>query len=132
MLAAAGGPAEHPHAFSAADDRARWDRDVANAPADLARVQGFLLDILEGRLTDPDSLRERGMAFFGVQGPWYTVGWLMASTIERVQGRKTLVASLCDPAGLLRRYNEAARRPAAGRLPRWSDRLVARLNASPP
>jgi hypothetical protein len=31
MLAAAGGPDVHPHAVSGADERARWDTDVANS-----------------------------------------------------------------------------------------------------
>jgi hypothetical protein len=30
VLAAAGGPAVHPHATGTAEDRARWDEDVAN------------------------------------------------------------------------------------------------------
>ena len=132
MLAAAGEPAVHPHAESPAEDRARWDRDVANAPADLARVEGFLFDILDGRLTDPDSVRARAMAFFGVQGPWYTVGWLMAVTIEREAGRAALVSSLCDPVALMRRYNEAAAGGSAGARPRWSEALLGRLSAGPP
>lgn len=132
MLAAAGGPDVHPHAVSPPDERARWDRDVADAPAGLRRVEGFLRDILERRLVDADSIRQAGMAFFGVQGPWYTVGWLMASAIERADGRAALVATLCDPVGLLRRYNQAAGPPGASRLPRWSDDLLARLSAGRP
>ena len=131
MLAAAGGPDVHPHATSPREDRERWDRDVANAAGDLAKVEGFLLDVLDGRLTDPDSTRARAMAFFGVQGPWYTLGWLMATTIERTYGRAALVASVCDPPALLRRYNEAAAASRRSELPRWSDRLLTRLTAGP-
>jgi hypothetical protein len=130
MLAAAGGPDAHPHAASGAAERDRWDRDVARADGDLRRVERFVLDVLDGRLTDPDSIRGAAMSFFGVQGPWYTVGWVMASTIERAAGRAALVGALCDPAALLHRYNEAARRSADRTLPLWSDGLVARL--SPP
>lgn len=132
MLAAAGGPEVHPHDSSPRQDRERWDRDVANAPADLARVERFLLDILDRRVTDPDSLRARGMSFFGVQGPWYTVGWLMAATIERHRGRPALLSSLCDPVALLRRYNEAAAVAPGPTLPRWSEALLTRLSAGPP
>jgi hypothetical protein len=39
MLAAAGGPDVHPHAVSASDERARWDKDVANFNDDLKNVQ---------------------------------------------------------------------------------------------
>ena len=125
MLEAAGSPDVHPHAVSPPEDRARWDHDLANAGPDLQRVEGFLVAILDRRLTDPDSIGAAGMAFFGVQGPWYTVGWLMASTIERARGRTALVQSLCDPALLLRRYNSVA---ATG--PRWSDSLLTRLEAA--
>src|SRR5205085_4932339 len=41
MLAAAGGPDIHPHALDDSATRARWDRDVANVGADVARVQQF-------------------------------------------------------------------------------------------
>jgi hypothetical protein len=130
MLAAAGGPEVHPHAASPAEDRVRWDRDVRNAGEDLRRVEQFLLDVLEGRLTDPDSTTRVGMSFFGVQGPWYTLGWLMAATIEREEGRAALVGALCDRPALLRRYTEAARRSEVGTLPRWSDALLSRLPVS--
>ena len=129
MLAAAGGPDAHPHAVSPPEDRTRWDRDVANAGADVRRLEAFFLDLLDRRLTDPDSTREAAMAFFGVQGPWYTVGWIMATTIERTAGRAALVETLCDPPALLRRYNDAARRSRAPALPLWSEDLLARLSA---
>ncbi len=126
MLAAAGGPDAHPHAVSPTEDRERWDRDVANAAVDFRRVERFLMDVLERRLVDPDSITREGMSFFGVQGAWYTLGWVMASTVERDAGRAGLVGVLCDPARLLSAYNAAA-----GELPRWSDSLVARLTARP-
>jgi hypothetical protein len=130
MLSAAGGPDVHPHATSPPEDRARWDRDVANAPADLRRVEAFLLDVLDRRVTDPDSISRVGMSFFGVQGPWYTLGWVMASTVEQSSGRAALVRVLCDPPELLAAYNAAARRRESG-LPLWSDSLLARLTPRP-
>jgi hypothetical protein len=129
MLAAAGGPDVHPHTASPAEDRARWDRDLANAATDLRRVEKFLLDVLDRRLTHPDSITRVGMSFFGVQGPWYTLGWLMAATVERAEGRPALIRRMCEPAALIQAYNAAAR-DRAGSLPLWSEALFARL--SPP
>ena len=132
MLAAAGGPGTHPHAVSSAEERARWDDDVADVGPDLRRVETFLLDVLDGRLSDPDSVQRTAMSFFGVQGPWYTVGWTMATTIETVYGRPHLVAALCDPPALLAAYNSAAeaRNAATGAmLSLWSDALLARLGS---
>jgi hypothetical protein len=120
MLAAAGGPRVHPHATSDSADRARWDRDVANFPADLEHLQRFFLDVLDGRVAGADTIRAVAMTFYGVQGPWYTVGWKMAATIEERFGRPRLFAVMCDPRKLLAAYNEAA--DAA--LPRWSERVV--------
>jgi hypothetical protein len=36
------------------------------------------------------------MSFFGVQRPWYTVGWQMAVVIEKTMGQDVLIASMCD------------------------------------
>lgn len=133
VLAAAGGPDAHPHAASDSADRARWDRDYQKVPTDLPRVEAFFLDILAGRLETPDAVRQRAMSFFGdAQGPWYTIGYAMAATIERMDGREALVSSLCDGRELLRRYNAAAARAnatpsTAARLPLWSDALIAGL-----
>jgi hypothetical protein len=135
MLAAAGGPDVHPHANSPASDRARWDRDVANFNADLRRTEVFFLDIVRGRLTHPDSIRAVASQFYGVQGPWYTVGWKMATVIERTFGREELIACMADPGRLVRRYNEAAARVTdnpAGPLARWSPELVQALQPGAP
>lgn len=123
MLAAAGGPAIHPHQHSAAIERARWDKAVAGFGADLRKVETFLVDVLQGQL-DAEQQRVPGMAFFDVQGPWYTVGWKMAATVEKDFGRSALIECMNDLRLLLVRYNEAAR----GRgLPAWSERLIAEL-----
>jgi hypothetical protein len=129
VLAAAGRPDVDPHAGSDSATRARWDRDVAHFSPDLLRVQRFLLDVSDERVTG-DSLQQLGMSFFGVQGPWYTVGWRMAATIERVYGRQRLITTECDPAALLDTYNTAARewnRTRGDSLATWSPDLVARL-----
>jgi hypothetical protein len=131
MLAAAGGPDTHPHASSPAEDRDRWDRDMAAFNQDLGRLEAFFMDILEGRLATQEEVRQRGFSFFGVQGPWYTVGYRMAVTIERRYGRPALIASMTDPPQLLARYNAAAGElNAAGTqsLALWSSRLIREIS----
>lgn len=108
MLAAAGGADVHPHAESAPEDRARWDRDAADFDQDLREIEVFLRDVLEGRLATEEEVWRVGFSFFGLQGPWYTVGWKMAATIERVCGREELIDCLRDPRRLLPTYNAAA------------------------
>jgi hypothetical protein len=131
MLAAAGSPAIHPHAADDDTIRQRWDRDVAHAHADIDDLSAFFASVLDGRIASADSVRERAMTYYGVQGPWYTVGWLMASTIERELGRPALVATLCDPAGLMILYNRAAERAQrhGAAAPTWPPALLARLEA---
>jgi hypothetical protein len=129
MLAAAGGADTHPHATSSAEDRARWDRDVANFNQDLKKVEKFFLDLLEGRLSEEEATKT-GYSFFGVQGPWYTVGWKMAAMIEKSYGRAKVIESVCDKRKLLEVYNEAARKhnqAARGPLALWSDAVIAAL-----
>ncbi|MCL6481608.1 MAG: hypothetical protein K6U02_07770 [Firmicutes bacterium] len=132
MLAAAGGPDVHPHATSPAEDRARWDRDVANFNADLRKIEQSFLDVLNRRLKTEEEIRNVAFSFFGVQGPWYTVGWKMAVTIEQGLGRDELIARLCNPAELLIAYNEAGARHNAATgesLALWSPELLSRLGA---
>jgi Putative zinc dependent peptidase (DUF5700) len=137
VLAAAGGPDVHPHAMSEAPERAVWDRDVAKVGADLPRLEAFFVALLDGRLAEEERNRE-GMSFISTeevpQGPYYTVGWLMGSVVERELGRERLVESLCDPAMFLRDYDRAAKAQVKkGRdpLPLWSDAFLEWLPPSP-
>jgi hypothetical protein len=133
MLAAAGSPDSNAHYESDSASRNQWDSDVANHEANLRLLETFFLDVVEGRVTSPDSVNTLAGQFYGGQGPWYTVGWKMSVTIEKVFGRSSLLAVMCDPPALLKRYNEAAavwNRSHAERLPVWSDRLMGRLRAT--
>jgi hypothetical protein len=129
ILAAAGGMDIHPHATSLPEDRQRWDRDMANFNDDLRKVEKFFLDVLENRLTEEE--REKAArSFYGVQGPWYTVGWKMAVTIEKVYGREKLIECMCDQRKLLSTYNSAAARlnhSTRESLALWSPSLVKAL-----
>lgn len=134
MLAAAGGPDVHPHAESPAAVRARWDRDMANVGPDLLKVQRFLLDIVGGKLRTEQQRDSVGYGFFGVQGPWYTVGWKMAVTVERRFGRTRLIGCEQDPRTVLLWYNRAAaeqNRAGGEPLPLWSDELLRALAVAP-
>jgi len=123
MLAAAGGPDIHPHAASPEADRARWDRDMARTREDTAELDAFFLALLDGQLGEQAEI-ERARSYYGVQGPWYTVGWSIAATIERELGRDELIRAACDPRLLLPAHRRAlARRGETA----WSDRLLAAL-----
>lgn len=126
MLAAAGGPDVNPHATSPAEERARWDKDVENFNEDLKRVEQFFLDVLGNRLTGGD-VETKASTFYGIQGPWYTVGWKMATVIEKTYGRKRLVACMCDVRQLIPTYNRAAlkhNRQSPDKLALWSEPLL--------
>lgn len=126
MLAAAGGPDVHPHAVSNAEDRARWDKDLANFNGDLKKVEKFLFDVLQKKLTD-EQIQQTGFSFFGIQGPWYTVGWKMAVLIEKTFGRQKLIEAMCDHRKLFATYNEAAEkynRSSKEPLALWSNSII--------
>jgi hypothetical protein len=134
MLAAAGSPDVHPHAVSNREERERWDRDMANLPRDFKALERFFLDVIRGKLKTKEEIEKAAYSFFGVQGPWYTVGYEMAVVIERQEGRAVLIASMSDPRRLLATYNrDAAALNASGkeRLPLWSKELLAGIGAAP-
>jgi hypothetical protein len=133
MLAAAGGPDVDPHAASSAAEHARWDHDMANFDTDLQSVNGFFLDILNGKLSSRDAIDAKASSFFGAQGPWYTVGYKMVVMVEKRFGRPALIETMLDPRRLLVLYNEAAaEQNAAGKeqLPLWSDELLKQVGAT--
>jgi hypothetical protein len=128
MLAAAGGPDIHPHATSRPEDKARWDADMAKFNPDLKEVEKFLLDIVEGRLKTEEEINAKGSVFFGVQGPWYTVGYKMSVMVEKRFGRPRLIQCMKDPRRLLLDYNlaaaEANRHVGGTKLALWSHELL--------
>jgi hypothetical protein len=130
MLAAAGGPDIHPHQVSLPADRERWDHDLANFNTDLRIVERFFLDLDAGKLSE-QAETETARSFYGVQGPWYTVGWQMAVVIEKTFGRKRLIAVICDQRKLLSTYNQAVKkynRRNHTQLALWSPELIKKLN----
>jgi len=132
MLAAAGGPDIDPHAVSSKEERDRWDRDMAHFNDDLKRVEKFFLDVLANRLTE-DEMQKISSEFFGVQGPWYTVGWKMSVVIEKTYGRRKLIECICDQRKLLPTYNKAAakhHRRAQEALAVWSEQLIKNIKYS--
>lgn len=123
MLAAAGGPQAHPHQFDGPAERREWDRAMTHFEDDLNTIDAFLLDVVHGWLT-PEEAQRRAGEFLGRQGPWYTVGWRMAATVEDYFGRSLLIDTMLDSRLLLLSYNSAAvhtrDEPAAVPLPIWS------------
>ena len=132
MLAAAGGPDVDPHAASSSEEHARWQHDIGNFDDDLRAVNQFLLDVLNGRFASRDAMEEKGASFFGVQGPWYTVGYKMSVMVEERYGRKALIGTMLDPRCLLVLYNRvASEQNAAGKplRPLWSEDILSAVNA---
>jgi hypothetical protein len=126
MLAAAGGPGIHPHEASEESERSRWDSDVVNFDSDLLKVQSFFLDLLAGKLSEREEIA-LARSFYGIQGPWYTVGWKMAVVIEEESGRPALIDCFCDGRKLLPAFNKAAaarNRRTGEELTRWDQKLL--------
>jgi len=134
MLAAAGGPDIDPHAASSEEEHARWEHDMEQFNDDLRAVNQFFLDILNGKFLSKDAMEEKGGSFFGIQGPWYTVGYKMSVMVEKRFGRQALIDTMLDPRCLLMLYNRAvAEQNAAGKppLPLWSEDVLNAVHAGP-
>jgi Putative zinc dependent peptidase (DUF5700) len=72
------------------------------------------------------------MSFFGVQGPWYTVGYKMCIMVEKRFGRAALISTMLDPRKLLVLYNRAAKEQNASskvELPLWSESMLKQIGA---
>ena len=131
MLAAAGGPEVNPHATSSAEERAVWERDVANFKADIEHLEAFFFAIVRGELSD-DERRQQGFTFINTaeipQGAFYTVGWKMAAMVEVAKGRDPVIASVCDPRVLLTSYNDVvASSSGSENKGVWSQDLIGSL-----
>ena len=151
MLAAAGELTIDPVATASQEIKDNWARGAENFDADLAKVNQFFLDVLNGKLQG-DAINEKGSEFFGLQGPWYTVGYRMAQVVEAQFGRPALIECMRDRRLLLVRYNAAAERlnhppkpaslkraragtapqdPPAPQWPLWSPEILKATEAPP-
>lgn len=131
MLAAAGGPDVHPHADSSADEQAVWDREAAKFRKHLRQQDTYFRSVVAGEAGTEEEINETMRAYFGEQGPWYTVGWGMAVTIEKAFGREAVIDAFCHSETLLETYNEAALTQREGidhDLPLWDTKLVQDLS----
>jgi hypothetical protein len=132
MLAAAGGPDVDAHATSSPADRVRWEHDLSNFNQNLELLQDFFLDVIHQKIKGKDQIDERAFTFFGVQGPWYTVGYKMAVVVEKRYGRKRLIECMLDPRDLLATYNKAAaeiNKSGKENLALWSPQLMQEISA---
>lgn len=108
MLAAAGGPDVDPVATASQELKDNWERGKREFNADLEKVSDFFLQVLSGKLQG-DAIEQKGSEFFGLQGPWYTVGYKMAVMVEKRYGRAALIECMRDPRLLLVSYNAGAK-----------------------
>ncbi len=132
-LAAAGGPDRPGQANAEANVQEAWQRGLANYDRDFRTVEKFFLDSAHG-LSD-DERDRRAFEFFGLVGPWYTVGWKMAVVIEKTFGRAALIDAFCDQRQLLPTYNRAAtewNRRTGDSLPLWPQELLNLLARKSP
>ena len=132
VLAAAGSADVAPLADFPERDRILWDAQIDRFASDVDDLNQFFLDTIHGDLRN-DAAAHEGSLFFGYRGPWYSVGYRMAVTIERRLGRSALVATLGDPRQFVARYNEAARADSArgNKLPTFSEEILQAVTGQP-
>lgn len=133
VLAAAGSPEVPPMAGFPDRDQVLWDLEADRFAANLDELNQFFLDTVHGDLHN-DAVAHEGSIFFGFRGPWYTVGYRMAVTIERELGRPALIATFADPREFVARYNEAAMKQNAesgSHLPFFSREVLQAVGTAP-
>jgi hypothetical protein len=127
VLAAAGGPDLPPNQYSQPDVQENWEHGMRNFNQDLETLNEFFLEVLGGRLKG-EAADQKAYTFFGdIQGPWYTVGYRMATLVEKRYGRPALIECMLDRRLMLKRYNQAAEElNAAGlhHLALWSPQVL--------
>ncbi len=125
LLAAAGGINRHPN-YHDEELRAIWDERIKSVETDFLSINQFFLDILRQEL-DGETTTKLGFEMFGVQGPWYTVEWLVAVTIERALGRQRLIHCIGNPVEQFQVYNDVVKTYALSQ-PSWSQEIIDHLH----
>ena len=131
VLAAVGGPDAYPVGDPTPELKENWARGMRDFNQDLEKVNAFFLDALDGKLKG-DAINQQAMEFFGLQGPWYTVGYKMAVLVEKHDGRPALIDCMRDRRLLLVRYNAIAtelNRSGKEHLALWSPEIFQATNA---
>lgn len=136
VLAAAGSPDAYPVSHEEPELQEAWNNRQDSLAADIADLTAFYEAILDGSLTG-DDISRTGFSFINrpgsPQGPLYTVGWFMASTVERELGHDSVLATVCHPARLMGAYNRAAERinarngERADSLPLWPSKILEQV-----
>jgi len=106
-----------------------WAKEMANYDENFHNVEAYFLDVATGKIKG-DDISKRGFDFFGLLGPWYSVGYKMATTIEAAFGRDALIAAFCDQRTLMATYNRAVDKTGA-KLPKWDERLTKWFSETP-
>ena len=129
-LAAAGGPQNDPMKNGDRPGLAEaWRDGMARYDEDFVTLQSFFLDVASGKLKG-DAVNTRAFEFFGLLGPWYTVGYKMAVTIEHAFGRDALINAMCDQRTLMSTYNAAVDKTGS-KLPKWDERHTKLFSETP-
>ena len=126
MLAAAGSPDVDPVVTATLELKENWERGMGDFNHDLEQVNAFFLDVLNGKIQG-NAIQEKASSFFGLQGPWYTVGYRMAVMVEKGYGRGSLIQCMRDRRLLLMRYNQLAEelnRKGGRQLALWSQQIL--------
>lgn len=104
------------------DVKAAWDDGMSHLARDLSLVARFLSGTATGEW-DIDAAGAKAREFYGTQGPWYTVGFVVATTIEEAFGRRALIKVYEDPRQVFTQYNAAVRKLKKD-LPVWPQTLI--------
>jgi hypothetical protein len=134
VLAAAGGPSGATHARDQDELLIAWHNRVDSVEADMRTIESFLMGVRDGSI-DEEEAQKRGMAFINSenipQGPFYTLGWFMAVSVEKELGRASVIESTCDHRKLISNYQRSATvantRDSSQVFPLWSEAFLEAL-----
>lgn len=127
VLCQTGGPSPNPYQSFDKETSDAWVEHYAKVKDSFPEVEQFFADVLNGKL-DKEKAQEKAVSFYGMLGPWYTVGYFVATTIEDAFGKDRLIACYVDPRLILPTYNAAAlilNLQDKGQRPLWSESLLA-------
>lgn len=122
--------AERPANAYSTRGKARIERNTKRIQGIVTMVETIGLRLLANPPRDEDSYEAiYGLLFYGsFDEPAYDLGWIMASTIERHEGKAAVFALLkAEPKQFLLRYQELAQQDAG--LPKFSEDFVRAVRA---